>query len=232
MLWIDELEKGFAGSKSSGAADGGTSSRVFGSFISWMQEKRSPVFVVATANDVTQLPPELLRKGRFDETFFVDLPNNQERRAFWEIQIQRYCRDPKKFDLHALVEMSVGFTGAEIEQAFIDALYAGFAEGQEPTTKLICQVTADSIPLSKLMAALSRGFMTAGARSVLATQWEASDSTFPTIMELFLRAWVQQGVAKDEAVGTALRGFLATNDFPIWRHPHFWGAVVLVGAAE
>ena len=82
VLWIDEIEKGFAGSRNSGSTDGGTSSRVFGSFISWMQEKRSPVFIVATANDVSQLPPEMLRKGRFDELFFVDIPNQAERRRF------------------------------------------------------------------------------------------------------------------------------------------------------
>jgi len=151
VLWLDEIEKGLAGSRSSGATDGGTSARVFGSFISWMQEKTAPVFVVATANDVTQLPPELLRKGRWSDMMFVDLPNSEELRVIWEIQIRKYGRDPKQFDLHALVEMSVGYTGAEIEQAFIDALYAAFAEGQEPTTGLICQVTGESVPLSKLM---------------------------------------------------------------------------------
>src|ERR1700722_16853970 len=99
VLWIDELEKGFAGSKSSGSTDGGTSSRVFGSFISWMQEKKSPVFIVATANDVSQLPPEMLRKGRFDELWFVDLPNQGEREAIWSIQIAKYRRAHKNFDL-------------------------------------------------------------------------------------------------------------------------------------
>ncbi len=153
VLWLDEVEKGLAGSRSSGATDGGTSARVFGSLLSWMQERRSPVFIVATANDVSQLPSEFLRKGgRWDELWFTDLPNEEERRAIWEIQIGKYGRKPADFDLHALVEMSVGYTGAEIEQAVIDALYAGFAEGQEPNTKLICQVTAESIPLSKLMA--------------------------------------------------------------------------------
>ena len=88
-LWIDEIEKGLAGSKSSGATDGGTSARVFGSFISWMQEKKAPVFIIATANDVSQLPPEMLRKGRWDELFFVDLPNREEREAIWQIQISK-----------------------------------------------------------------------------------------------------------------------------------------------
>src|ERR1017187_656052 len=88
VLWLDEIEKGFSGSRSSNATDGGTSARVFGSFISWMQEKKSQVFIVATANDVSQLPPEMLRKGRFDALFFVDLPNQTERQAIWKIQIE------------------------------------------------------------------------------------------------------------------------------------------------
>src|SRR5512141_788631 len=96
-LWIDEIEKGFSGSKSSGSTDGGTSARVFGSFISWMQEKKSPVFVVATANDVSQLPPEMLRKGRFDELFFADLTIQSERETIWEIQISKYGRNSKDF---------------------------------------------------------------------------------------------------------------------------------------
>jgi len=152
VLWIDEIEKGFAGSQSSGQTDGGTSARVFGSFVSWMQEKTAPVFVVATANDVARLPPELLRKGRWDELFFVDLPNPEERRAVWEIQFRKFGRDPRGFDLRALTEMSEGYTGAEIGQAVADALYAAFAEGREPDTALVCRVTADAVPLSKLMA--------------------------------------------------------------------------------
>ena len=115
MLWIDELEKGFAGSKSSGSADGGTSARVFGSFLSWLQEKSAPVFIVATANDVSQLPPEMLRKGRFDELFFVDLPNAKEREAIWEIQIEKFGRDAAAFDLRQLAKSTDGFTGSEIE---------------------------------------------------------------------------------------------------------------------
>ncbi|MCB1080082.1 MAG: AAA family ATPase, partial [Verrucomicrobiae bacterium] len=92
VLWIDEIEKGMSGSKSSGSSDGGTSARVFGSFLSWMQEKDKPVFVVATANDVSQLPPEFIRKGRFDEMFFVDLPDALERARIWDIVIERHGR--------------------------------------------------------------------------------------------------------------------------------------------
>jgi SpoVK/Ycf46/Vps4 family AAA+-type ATPase len=151
-LWIDEIEKGFSGTKSSNSTDGGTSSRVFGSFISWMQEKKAPVFVVATANDVSQLPPEMLRKGRFDEVFFVDLPNQQEREAIWEIQVSKYGRDSKDFDIIQLARATEGLTGSEIEQVFVEALYLGFDGELEPTDLDIAQVLVDFVPLSKLMA--------------------------------------------------------------------------------
>ena len=152
ILFIDELEKGFAGSKSSGSTDGGTSSRVFGSFISWMQDKQAPVFVVATANDVTQLPPELLRKGRWDDMFFVDLPSAAEREQIWRVQIQKHAREAKTYDLKALSRASEAHTGAEIEQAFIDSLYAGFAHEREPDMRDIQQALSESVPLSQLMA--------------------------------------------------------------------------------
>jgi ATP-dependent 26S proteasome regulatory subunit len=152
VLWIDEIEKGFSGSKSSGATDGGTSARVLGSFLNWMQDKEAPVFVVATANDVTQLPPEILRKGRFDELFFVDLPNQEERKAIWEIQIGSFARDPKEFDCAALAKATEGYTGSEIKQAFIDALYGAFDAHQEPTDFIIAKVLTEFVPLSQLMA--------------------------------------------------------------------------------
>jgi AAA+ superfamily predicted ATPase len=151
VCWIDEIEKGFAGSRSSGVTDGGTSSRVFGTFMSWMQEKTSPVFIVATANDVSQLPPEMLRKGRFDELFFVDLPEPAEREAIWRIQIGKHGRTPEGFKLAELVKTSEGFTGSEIEQAFIEALFLGFSQGQEPTDKTVIEALANSVPLGKLM---------------------------------------------------------------------------------
>jgi len=151
-LWIDEMEKAFSGTKSSGSTDGGTSSRVFGSFISWMQEKTKPVFIVATANDVSQLPPEMLRKGRFDELFFVDLPNQAERAAIWDIQISKYGRDPGEFDLVQLARMTEGLTGSEIEAVFVEALFEGFDQGKEPTDLTIARVMNGFVPLSKLMA--------------------------------------------------------------------------------
>jgi len=151
VLWVDEVEKGFSGAKSSGVSDGGTASRVFGTFVSWMQERTASVFVVATANDVTQLPPEFLRRGRFDEIFFVDIPNREEREAIWRIQIAKYGREPGKFDIGQLAKITDGLTGAEIEQAFIDALYASFSTTKEPTDLTISMVIEDLVPLSKLM---------------------------------------------------------------------------------
>jgi len=123
-----------------------------------MQEKSSPAFVVATANDVSQLPPEMLRKGRFDELFFVDLPNQQEREANWEIQIAKHGRDPQDFDVVQLGRMTDGLTGSEIESVFIEALYLAFDSGgeageeKEPTDLDIARVLTEFVPLSKLMA--------------------------------------------------------------------------------
>jgi SpoVK/Ycf46/Vps4 family AAA+-type ATPase len=151
VLWIDEIEKGFSGSKSSGSTDGGTSSRVFGSFLSWMQEKDQPVFVVATANDVSKLPPEFLRKGRFDEMFFVDLPDAQERAQIWDIVIKRHDRRPADFDTVALSRACEQFTGAEIEAVFIDALHEAYAEGREPGPKDVLDAMAHTVPLAQLM---------------------------------------------------------------------------------
>jgi SpoVK/Ycf46/Vps4 family AAA+-type ATPase len=151
VLWIDEIEKGFSGSKSSGSTDGGTSSRVFGSFLSWMQEKDQPVFVVATANDVSKLPPEFLRKGRFDEMFFVDLPDAQERAQIWDIVIKRHGRRPADFDTVVLSRACEQFTGAEIEAVFIDALHEAYAEGREPGPKDILDAMAHTVPLAQLM---------------------------------------------------------------------------------
>jgi SpoVK/Ycf46/Vps4 family AAA+-type ATPase len=152
VLWLDEVEKGFSGSRSSNSTDGGTSARVFGSFISWMQEKKAPVFIVATANDVSQLPPEMLRKGRFDELFFVDLPNLTEREAIWNIQISKYGRDPRDFDIVQLARATDGLTGSEIESVFVDSLFQGFDTDREPTDLTIASVLTEFVPLSKLMA--------------------------------------------------------------------------------
>ena len=151
VLWIDEIEKGFSGSKSSGGSDGGTSSRVFGSFLSWMQEKEKPVFVVATANDVSQLPPEFLRKGRFDEMFFVDLPDTAERNQIWNIVITRHGRKSGDFDSAELAKSAEQFTGAEIDAVFVDALYDAFLENREPTDLDMVNAMTRMVPLANLM---------------------------------------------------------------------------------
>ncbi len=152
VLFIDEIEKGMSGSRSSAATDGGTSARVFGSFLSWMQEKTSPVFVVATANDISQLPPELLRKGRFDELFFVDLPDDAEREAIWNIHITRRGRNPEELDIKAFTKLSEGFTGSEIEQAVIEALFDAFDSGKNLGNGGIIRVIQGTVPLSVTMA--------------------------------------------------------------------------------
>jgi len=146
ILWIDEIEKGLGGSQ--GSLDGGTSTRVFGTILTWMQEKTAPCFVVATANDISALPPELLRKGRFDEIFFLDLPTTDERREIFSVHLRKRKRMPDDYDLDRLAEASAGYVGAEIEQAIIDAMYIGFGEQREFTTEDIAKTLARQVPLS------------------------------------------------------------------------------------
>jgi len=152
VLWVDEIDKAFGGvSGSSGSTDGGTTARIFGSFITWLSEKKSPVFVIATANDITKLPPELLRKGRLDEIFFVDLPTEEERADIFNIQIAKLGRNPEAFDLSILAEASKGFSGAEIEESVISALYDAFyADGELSIEGLIDNIRS-TVPLSKTM---------------------------------------------------------------------------------
>jgi SpoVK/Ycf46/Vps4 family AAA+-type ATPase len=151
ILWIDELEKGFSGTGSSGQTDGGTTSRVFASFITWLQEKQSPVFVIATANNVHQLPPELLRKGRFDEIFFCDLPDREDRRQIIDIHIRKKKRDPGQFDMDKLIEATVDYSGAEIEQAIIAALYDAFDTGNDLSSDGLLNTLKDIVPLAITM---------------------------------------------------------------------------------
>jgi SpoVK/Ycf46/Vps4 family AAA+-type ATPase len=150
-LFIDELDKAFSGSAGSSDSDGGTSSRIFGSFLTWMQEKDSPVFVMATANRVERLPGEFLRKGRFDEIFFVDLPNTQERGDIFRIHLQRRRSDISRFDLEQLAKLSEGFSGAEIEQALVAAMYDAFAQDREFTQLDIIAALKSTLPLSQTM---------------------------------------------------------------------------------
>jgi SpoVK/Ycf46/Vps4 family AAA+-type ATPase len=147
VLMIDELEKGL--SYSAGAdSDAGLSKRVFGRLLGWLQDRKAPVFVVATSNNINELPPELTRKGRFDEIFFVDLPTPAERREIFAVHLKKRKRNPALFDLDALAAASEGFTGAEIEQAVVSALYTAFSKGMEVTSAIIAAELSATRPLS------------------------------------------------------------------------------------
>ena len=151
ILWVDEIDKAFAGSQGSGATDGGTTARVFGTFLTWLSEKTAPVFVVATANDISQLPPELLRKGRLDEIFFVDLPSRDERVEVFCIHLQKRERNPALFDLQALADASHDFSGAEIEEAINSALYDAFYAKADITSQHVLTALSQTVPLAKTM---------------------------------------------------------------------------------
>ncbi len=152
ILWIDEIDKAFAGAAGSASNDGGTSSRVFGTLLTWLSEKTSPVFVIATANDISQLPPELLRKGRLDEIFFVDLPNEEERTDAFRIHIKRRGRNPEKFDVAEFARLSEGFSGAEIEEVIVASLFDAFSQKMDLDTETVCRTLQESVPLSKTMS--------------------------------------------------------------------------------
>jgi SpoVK/Ycf46/Vps4 family AAA+-type ATPase len=145
VLWIDEIEKGLA---SSGDADGGVSRRLLGTFLRWMQERGGDVFMVATANDVSALPPELLRRGRFDEIFFVDLPGTDERAEILSVHLTKRERDPQDFDLTRLVAASEGFSGAELETVVVGALYRALAADNALTTADLMKELEATVPLS------------------------------------------------------------------------------------
>ncbi|HRX85986.1 MAG TPA: AAA family ATPase [Phycisphaerae bacterium] len=151
VLWADEIDKAFAGSQGSANTDGGTTARVMSTFLTWLSEKQKPVFVLATANNITQLPPELLRKGRLDEIFFVDLPNADERVQVFTIHLRKRRRDPAKFDLAQLAAAAEGFSGAEIEEAVISALYDVFYLDKELETSDLLKSVKETVPLSKTM---------------------------------------------------------------------------------
>ncbi len=148
VLWIDEIEKAMVAGGGSGEADAGLSRRLFGAFLTWLQEKKHDVFVVATANDLSSLPPELLRKGRFDEIFFVDLPDDAERASIWRIHLGLRKQDSTQFDLEKIVSASDGFSGSEIEQAVVAALYRALHQKTPLTTDLLIEELTHTIPLS------------------------------------------------------------------------------------
>ncbi|MCC7083402.1 MAG: AAA family ATPase [Pirellulales bacterium] len=152
ILWCDEIDKALAGATSAGGSDGGTSARVFGTLLTWLSEKTAPVFLAATANNISHLPPELLRKGRLDEIFFVDLPNEQERRDVFYIHLARRGRDPREFDLALLSQASDGFNGAEIEEAIVSALFDAFSKQVKLNTEIIEASVRETVPLSRTMS--------------------------------------------------------------------------------
>jgi AAA+ superfamily predicted ATPase len=152
ILWVDEIDKALAGSTGGGDSDAGTASRVFGTLLTWLSEKTSPVFVICTANDISHLPPELLRKGRLDEIFFVDLPLLEERVDIFRVHLKKRGRDPAQFDLEMLARASEGFSGAEIEEAVISALFEAFSEQQHLGTEHVRKCLGETVPLSKTMS--------------------------------------------------------------------------------
>lgn len=151
VLWIDEIEKMFPSSALHSESDGGLSYRIFGTFLTWLQEKKSRVFVVATSNDISALPAELLRKGRFDEIFFVDLPNAADRKAIFALHLAQRQQEPMKFDLGRLAAASEGFSGAEIEQAIASALYSAFSDKAPLSTEMLLKELRSTYPLSVTM---------------------------------------------------------------------------------
>ncbi|MGI8905805.1 MAG: AAA family ATPase [Candidatus Sumerlaeaceae bacterium] len=151
VLWVDELEKGLSGVGSSDSTDGGTTARLFGTLLTWLQEKTAPVFVVATANDIERLPAEVLRKGRFDEIFFVDLPAESERRDIFAIHLSKRSRKPADFDLDHLAEASEGYSGAEIEQVVVEAMFNAYGKKPEIETSDLLYALTRLVPLSRTL---------------------------------------------------------------------------------
>lgn len=151
ILWVDEIDKAFAGIHGSGVTDSGTTARVLGTFLTWLSEKSAPVFVVATANNISQLPPELLRKGRLDEIFFIDLPSREERADIFGIHLDRRGRSPAEFDLTALAAASQDFSGAEIEEAVVSGLYEAFYSRQPLSEDHVTEAIQLTVPLARTM---------------------------------------------------------------------------------
>ncbi|MEM1296923.1 MAG: AAA family ATPase, partial [Verrucomicrobiota bacterium] len=179
VLWIDEIEKAFASGRDS-SADGGTSQRLLASFLTWMQEKEESVFLVATANNLEALPPEMIRKGRFDEIFFVDLPNPSERLSIWDIHLRLRKQAPEQFNLGQLAQITDGFSGAEIEQAVIAALYRALEKGLPLNQELLVREIYETVPLSISRAEeLSRLRRYAKKRFVSASNDGSDPNSFP-----------------------------------------------------
>jgi SpoVK/Ycf46/Vps4 family AAA+-type ATPase len=148
VLWIDEIEKAFASAGASGDADAGLSQRLVATLLTWMQDREPGVFLAATSNNISALPPEMLRKGRFDEIFFVDLPSPEVRSALFALHLKKRSRDAAQFDLPKLSAASNGFSGAEIEQSIGAALYTAFNQKQQLSTEILLAELAATQPLS------------------------------------------------------------------------------------
>ncbi len=179
VLWIDEIDKAFAGVDARG--DGGTTSRVFGTFITWLAEKKSPVFVVATANNIQALPPEMLRKGRFDEIFFVGLPSQEERQAIFQVHLGRLRpHSLKNYDVDRLAYETPDFSGAEIEQTLIEAMHIGFSQSRDFTTEDILTAASQIIPLARTaqdqVQMLQNWAASGRARLASRSQWSSSNN--------------------------------------------------------
>lgn len=148
VLWVDEIEKGFAATGASADVDAGLTQRILATFLTWLQDRKSGVFLVATSNNISMLPPELLRKGRFDEIFFVDLPDQDARVELFGVHLKRRGRDPKEFDLQALAAASDGFSGAEVEQVIVAGTYTAFSKQQPLSTPILLSELQATRPLS------------------------------------------------------------------------------------
>jgi SpoVK/Ycf46/Vps4 family AAA+-type ATPase len=180
ILWLDEMEKGFSGLGSSGMTDGGTTARVFGTFLTWLQEKTSAVFVVATSNNVSQLPPELLRKGRFDEIFYVDLPSKEERKEITKIHLEKRKREVGNYNIEKIAQETHGFSGSEIEEVIVSGLYDAFNRDEELKQEHLEQVIKTLIPLSQTMEEQIRGirdWAKLRARRASNVKWEEEAGT-------------------------------------------------------
>jgi len=151
VLWIDEIEKGFSAHRVSGREEHGRMARAFATFLTWLQEKKVAVYVIATANSISELPPELVRKGRFDDIFFVDLPRDTERAEIFRIHLVKRGRKPEDFDLSELARVAEGFSGSEIEQVVISAMYDAFTQQREPEARDIRRAIAETVPLSETL---------------------------------------------------------------------------------
>ncbi len=188
VLWIDEIEKGLNGVQSSGSTDGGVTSRIFSTILTWMQEKTAPVFVVATANNINQLPPELLRKGRFDEIFFVDLPGQAEKEKIFSIHLKKNGKDPSLYALDILAQQAKEFNGAEIEECIKEAMFSAYVQNPSaPKLEMahIINAIKGTVPLSMTMReqiAALRNWAATRAKNASSESRKESNDEMPILL--------------------------------------------------